>query len=176
MERLVEGRAMWRKTAFLVAAAAMLTCAVCHPPKLHRVGGAAGWTRDVNYTQWEAHDQFYVGDWLYFVFDKRYFNVLEVNKTNYEQCNDQNFITNITRGGRDVFNLTQAKPYYFLSSGGYCFNGMKLAINVQNYISPPAPAPAKNGGGYSHTGCCQSQIIILFFVLQITLLALWASF
>ncbi|XAR51701.1 hypothetical protein NMG60_11006412 [Bertholletia excelsa] len=140
MESLREGLIWW------VTVTVMLTCVVCRSPHLHKVGGQSGWTKDVNYTEWASHERFYVGDWLLFLFDKHYFNVLEVNKTSYEQCNDRYFITNITRGGRDVFNLTQAKPYYFLSSGGYCFNGMKMAISVEEYVDPaPAPAPAKNG-------------------------------
>lgn len=53
---------------------------------------------------------------------------MEVNKTSYENCIDRNFIENITRGGRDVFSLTEAKPYYFLSGNGYCFKGMKVAV------------------------------------------------
>lgn len=78
-----------------------------------------------------------------FRFDKKRYNVLEVNKTNYENCNDHEFIKNITRGGRDVFQLTEARPYYFLSSGGYCYNGLKLGINVSFHVPAPA-APAKN--------------------------------
>lgn len=66
-----------------------------------------------------------------------------MNKTSYETCNDQNFIQNITRGGRDVFELTEARPYYFLSGGGYCFHGMKVVVNVE-IPQAPAPAPAKN--------------------------------
>ncbi len=80
-----------------------------------------------------------------FIFDKHHYNVLEVNKTSYEKCNDQGFIRNITRGGRDVFQLTEARPYYFLSSGGYCYNGMRVAVYVEVEASEtPAPAPAKN--------------------------------
>lgn len=45
----------------VVLAAAMLTCAV---GGLIKVGGKAGWTQNVNYTQWAAHRHFYVGDWL----------------------------------------------------------------------------------------------------------------
>ncbi|EOY03559.1 Early nodulin-like protein 20 [Theobroma cacao] len=111
--------------------------------KLHRVGDKQGWNPNVNYSEWCSHEQFYVGDWLLFNFDKHYFNVLEVNKTSYETCNDQNFIQNITRGGRDVFELTEARPYYFLSGGGYCFHGMKVVVNVE-IPQAPAPAPAKN--------------------------------
>ena len=80
-----------------------------------------------------------------FGFDKRLYNVLEVNKTSYDNCIDKDFIKNITRGGRDVFNLTEAKPYYFLSGRGYCFKGMKVAMLVLEYHSPPAvPNPASD--------------------------------
>ncbi|KAG5527589.1 hypothetical protein RHGRI_028489 [Rhododendron griersonianum] len=125
----------------------VLTCTVCQqPPQLFQVGGKKGWTTGVNYTEWAAQQRLYAGDWLLFRFDKHYYSVLEVNETSYQLCNDQNFITNITRGGRDVFNLTQARPYYFLSGGGYCFQGMKLAINVEVYVPAPlAPPPSKNG-------------------------------
>ena len=75
---------------------------------------------------------------LDFGFDKHLYNVLEVNKTSYEKCIDRGFIKNITRGGRDVFNLTEAGPYYFLSGRGYCFKGMKVEILVRDYQAPPA--------------------------------------
>ncbi|BBH00277.1 early nodulin-like protein 20 [Prunus dulcis] len=84
---------------------------------LHKVGGAKGWNQNVNYTEWSANENFY-----------RYYNVLEVNKSSFESCNDQGFMKNITRGGRDVYQLTEDRPYYFLSGGGYCFHGMRLAL------------------------------------------------
>lgn len=54
-----------------------------------------------------------------------------MNKTNYEKCVDKGFISNITRGGRDVFQLLEAKTYYFLCGRGFCFHGMKVDINVE---------------------------------------------
>ncbi|XP_021971710.1 lamin-like protein [Helianthus annuus] len=81
-----------------------------------------------------------------FVYDKHLFNVLEVNETSYSNSTDQGFIFNITRGaGRDVFELTQPKPYYFLASGGYCYNGMKVAVNVVEFVPAPQPSPATSG-------------------------------
>ncbi|KAJ6315919.1 hypothetical protein OIU78_019236 [Salix suchowensis] len=85
------------------------------------------------------------GDWLYFGFDKTRYNVLEVSKMNYNNCDDKSFITNITRGGRDVFNLTEARPYYFLSGLGYCFEGMKVAVYAQYAPPDPAPLIVRNG-------------------------------
>uniref|UniRef100_A0A2N9FMV4 Phytocyanin domain-containing protein n=1 Tax=Fagus sylvatica TaxID=28930 RepID=A0A2N9FMV4_FAGSY len=117
-------------------------CAECRDPVLHRVGGGRyTWAPNINFKEWSSHEQFFVGDWLYFGFDKRLYNVLEVNKTSHDNCIDKDFIKNITRGGRDVFNLTEAKPYYFLSGRGYCFKGMKVAMLVLEYHSPPAVPP-----------------------------------
>ncbi|XP_062170998.1 early nodulin-like protein 20 [Alnus glutinosa] len=113
----------------------------CRDCVLHRVGGGRySWAPNINFTEWSSHEQFYKGDWLYFGFDKHLYNVLEVNKTSYENCIDKNFIENITKGGRDVFNLAEAKPYYFLSGKGYCFKGMKVAVYVRDNI-PPLGAP-----------------------------------
>jgi len=48
-------------------------------------------------------------------------------------ANEQGFINNIPRVGRDVLQLTRARPYYFLSSGGYCYayHGMRAAVYVE---------------------------------------------
>ncbi|KAA8547949.1 hypothetical protein F0562_004378 [Nyssa sinensis] len=168
MEGLGKGVFFW-----LMIMAGMLACAVSRSPVLHKVGGKYGWTQNINYTEWSIHEQFYVGDWLYFVFDKRYYNVLEVNETNYEQCNDQNFIMNITRGGRDVFNLTEAKPFYFLSSGGYCYGGMKVAVNVEEFIPSPAPAPAKNSSPTKNGYQIMVPIMVLIALSSAFLLKLY---
>ncbi|KAM7259018.1 hypothetical protein ACFE04_014759 [Oxalis oulophora] len=118
-----------------------LLCAVSSVPVLHRVGGKKGtWEPDVNFTEWANHEKFYTGDWLYFGFNKSAYNVLEVNRTSYLKCNGKNFITNITKGGRDVFNLTEAKKYYFIcntNKGRYCFRGMKLAVQVEASLPMP---------------------------------------
>ncbi|KAK2652101.1 hypothetical protein Ddye_011957 [Dipteronia dyeriana] len=120
----------------------MIMALQCVSVKLHRVGGKRGWNPNINYTEWAASEHFYVNDWLIFYFDKNMYNVLEVNKTNYENCRDQEFMTNISRGsGRDVFELKEAKVYFFLSSGGFCWSGMKLAISVHQPPPPPPPSP-----------------------------------
>lgn len=31
---------------------------------LHKVGGKQGWDQNVNYTEWAANEQVYVGEWL----------------------------------------------------------------------------------------------------------------
>ncbi|KAJ6421601.1 hypothetical protein OIU84_028888 [Salix udensis] len=88
------GRTTVRKTVRSMAITAVtvmviLECAAA-AEQLHKVG-SRGWIPDYNYTDWlnQRHEHFYVGDWLLFVFDKHSYNVLEVNETNYENCNDQ---------------------------------------------------------------------------------------
>lgn len=110
-----------------------------------------------------------------FGFDKRVYNVLEVNKTSYEQCNDKGFIKNITRGGRDVYNLTVAKHFYFLSGGGFCFQGMKLEVNAVDFVPAPEPAPidkfqTKNGCTPAHScSCIMIALMFAFAVLSVVL-------
>ena len=70
------------------------------------------------------------------MFNKNLFDVLEVNETNYDNCNSENFIANIRKGGRDVYQLREGRPYYFICSKGYCYGGMKLKLDV---LEPPAP-------------------------------------
>jgi hypothetical protein len=97
-----------------------------------------------------------------FGYDKRYFSVLEVNKTSYENCIDAGFIKNITGGaGRDVFQLTEEKTYYFINAGGYCWQGMKVAIDVNDYAPAPAPTPGASAIN-------ASNIYVLILILMFT--------
>ncbi|XP_010521597.1 PREDICTED: lamin-like protein [Tarenaya hassleriana] len=117
--------------------------AISVEPSLHRVGGGQyTWKPDINFSDWSSHERFIVGDWIYFGFDRSKHNVLQVNQTAYEQCIETGFISNVTRGGRDVFQLVQTKPYYFICGRGYCKNSMKVAVNVLPPQPPPPPSPS----------------------------------
>ncbi|KAL9261874.1 Early nodulin-like protein [Drosera capensis] len=113
---------------------------------LRYVGGSrTSWRTGVNFSQWAANQTFYVDDWLYFGFYKHSYSVYEVNRTSYENCIVSGFITNVTRGGRDVFHLLYARPYYFISGLGHCPEGVKVAFNV-TYAPASAPVPVKHSG------------------------------
>lgn len=105
-----------------------------------------------------------------FGYDVHMFNVLEVNKTSYENCIEADFIKNITKGGRDVFQLTETKTYYFLSGRGFCWSGVKVAIDVTDYV---APAPKPTHTGHSSASALYAsgiQIKHTLFVLILTLM------
>ncbi|TKY50035.1 Lamin protein [Spatholobus suberectus] len=139
-------------------------------PILHRVGGGRyTWEPKVNFTKWASHEHFYKGDWLYFGFDKRIYNVLEVNKTNYEHCVDTDFITNITKGGRDVFQLLETRPYYFLCGRGFCFQGMKIAINVEEEPNPAVPPAALPNKAFPLNRLSNTKLLV--FLVLVTVLA-----
>ncbi|XP_020229497.2 lamin-like protein [Cajanus cajan] len=138
--------------------------------ELHYVGGdKTSWGPKVNLTEWSSHEHFHLDDWLYFGYDRHMFNVLEVNKTSYENCIDTGFIKNISRGaGRDVFQLKEMKTYYFLTGGGYCWQGMKVAVDVTDGVDGPAssPSPGNAAPAPSPTsdasGIQFNQILLLF--------------
>jgi hypothetical protein len=50
------------KMAMVVVVVGFLTTSTT--AKLHKVGGGQGWNQNVNYTQWSADQDFYVGEWL----------------------------------------------------------------------------------------------------------------
>ncbi|PON96331.1 Cupredoxin [Trema orientale] len=108
------------------------------------VGDNMGWTSNVNYTIWAQDKHFYNGDWLFFVYDRNQMDVIEVNKTNYETCNAEHILHNWTTGaGRDVVPLNVTRHYYFISSKGFCYGGMKVAVRVENLPPPPSASPLK---------------------------------
>ncbi|GJV09461.1 lamin-like protein [Tanacetum coccineum] len=137
------------KLTTVVAFAFLATLLVMLPEtvsaKRFTVGGSMGWVPNFNYTLWAANQTFYLGDWLFFVYDRNQQDILEVNKTNYETCNAEHPVHNYTTGaGRDVVELNVTHDRYFISSKGSCYGGMKLHVHLSPLPSPPRAAPAKS--------------------------------
>lgn len=106
-----------------------------------------------------------------FVYNRYQQNVLEVNQTDYLSCNSDHFLHNWTRGaGRDVVPLNETRSYYFISGNGFCFGGMKLAVDVQNPPPPPSASPVKNTSpvllSTFRSQALVPALITLLFVLQ----------
>ncbi|GMH19353.1 hypothetical protein Nepgr_021197 [Nepenthes gracilis] len=136
------------------------------------VGGNMGWSSNVNYTVWAKGKHFYLGDWLFFVYDRNQMNVLEVNKTDYETCNSDHPLVNWTRGaGRDLIPLNVTKHYYIISGKGFCYGGMKLAINVANPPPPPSASPVTSD---CPTTPYRAQMVIM--PIAFTIAAAWDVF
>jgi len=100
-------------------------------------------------------------------------NVLEVNKTDFELCNSDHPLHNLTRGaGRDVVPLNVTRTYYFISGKGFCYGGMRLAVHVANPLPPPTAAPLNEKSGSSSSILkCQYALSTVFAIG-----ALWDAF
>jgi len=105
-------------------------------------------------------------------YQKYLYHVLEVNKTSYENCIDTEIIKNISRGGRqDVFQLTEDKIYYFISGGGGCWSGLKVAIDVNEYVAPaPEPTPHKGGSDALNIQIYHSLVVLILTLMCTNLL------
>ncbi|KAG5527590.1 hypothetical protein RHGRI_028490 [Rhododendron griersonianum] len=168
----------WRRGIGSPAAALAVACAVLAMiPEVssvrYTVGGSSGWSSKANLTVWAQSIHFYNGDWLYFIYDRSQLSVLQVNQTNYESCNSNSFLHNYTTGaGRDVAPLNVTGPYYFISGNGFCYSGVKLAINVSNPPPPPSGSPVKSDSGFL-TYTVRGQIVI---PAVFAIAAVWDSF
>ncbi|KAI3843011.1 hypothetical protein MKX03_002924 [Papaver bracteatum] len=111
------------------------------------VGGASGWSPNVNYTIWQQSLKFYKNDTLLFVYDKTRFTVLQVEKMDYLSCNQSSPVQNWSAGnGRDLVPLNETTQFYFISGDDYCFEGMKVEVDV---MDPPPPPSKSNSFGSS---------------------------
>ncbi|KAH0907312.1 hypothetical protein HID58_039139 [Brassica napus] len=156
---LIEREKMARLTVLIAAVILAFLVAMPLPEvtaKKYTVGDNKFWNPNINYTIWAQGKHFY----LDFVFDRNQHNILEVNKTDYENCNSDHPLVNWTRGaGRDVVPLNVTKHYYLLDGKGGCYGGMKLAVKVEKLPPPPKAAPVKNIGSVSVvTGLAQFMI------------------
>ncbi|KAK6129285.1 hypothetical protein DH2020_036994 [Rehmannia glutinosa] len=165
------------KRGIVLTAATLMFAAVMLPEVAavrYIVGANMGWTSNVNYTIWAQGKHFYNGDWLFFVYDRNQMNVLEVNKTDYENCISDHPLHNWTTGaGRDVVPLNVTRNYYFISGKGFCFGGMKVAIHVENPPPPPSSSPVRSASPSSLLSNFRGHIFVpaLFAVA-----AVWDSF
>ncbi|GJT17526.1 lamin-like protein [Tanacetum coccineum] len=107
----------------------------------HIVGANRGWNPGLNYTLWANNHTFYVGDFISFRYQKFQYNVVEVNKTGYDNCTLDSAVGNWS-SGKDFILLNKSQRYYFICGTGGCMNGMKVAIRVHPLPSPPASATA----------------------------------
>ncbi|KAE9606254.1 putative cupredoxin [Lupinus albus] len=123
-----------------------------------------------NHKQLEVHCNFHILFFLWlqdFGYGEKYYSVLEVNKTSYKKCVDTGFIKNVTGGaGRDVFELKEAKTYYFMSGGGFCWQGLKVVIKVIQHVAPP-PQHVSSESKSASDFCQVNQTLVMLILVFI---------
>ncbi|XWS40317.1 hypothetical protein CRYUN_Cryun18bG0130200 [Craigia yunnanensis] len=100
------------------------------------VGDDEGWDPIVDLEGWTKGKNFYAGDILEFIYDRRSFDVSVVNKEGHDNCfvNAEAIQFNT---GEDKISLAFGANYYIDSKADLCAAGMKMAINAT------APPPSK---------------------------------
>ncbi|XP_074574705.1 mavicyanin-like [Curcuma longa] len=138
-------------TAAAAAAPLVLLVLLCHQlpciDAFNRftVGDGKGWIPNVNYTVWEKkHRPFHVGDWLVFYYQPKSADIVRVDEDSYEKCDASNPISNYSKGRSYAFELNHTGRYYFICSYGYCYQGMKLSINVEPLSPPSSPSSSSS--------------------------------
>ncbi|XP_021771450.1 basic blue protein-like [Chenopodium quinoa] len=94
---------------------------------IYTVGGAGGWTFNVN--TWTNGKSFKAGDVLAFNYDKTTHNVVSVNKRDYDSCTSPKG-AKVYQTGKDRIKLAKGQNYFICSLPGHCPAGVKIAISA----------------------------------------------
>nr|CAB3483290.1 unnamed protein product [Digitaria exilis] len=124
----------------LIALLVVVSCAAAaSAATTFNVGDTSGWTLGVNYDNWASGKTFTVGDKLVFTYTTGAHDVLEVSKSDYDNCNIGSALVTNTNGPTTI-TLTSGDHYYICSvaSGAHCKNGMKLAVSVGSGSGSPS--------------------------------------
>ncbi|MQM19583.1 hypothetical protein Taro_052589, partial [Colocasia esculenta] len=108
------------------------------------VGGPSGaWDLSTDFATWAASQKFAVGDRLVFQYTAGH-DVVEVTKTDFDNCNAGNPIKTYTGGNTVIALSAPGKRYFICGTPGHCAGGMKLEVDVVSAASsaPPTPSPA----------------------------------
>ncbi|CAI8603957.1 unnamed protein product [Vicia faba] len=109
------------------------------------VGDSAGWVippYPTYYTSWSDSHIIREGDTLEFNFDTKFYNLIQVSKSEYEHCTALEplkvFYTSPIN-----FPLKEKDVYYFICSvSNYCSLGQKIIIDVHGASLQNTPAPS----------------------------------
>ncbi|XP_016458112.1 stellacyanin-like [Nicotiana tabacum] len=130
------------------------------------VGDSSGWDISTDLDTWLVGKKFNVGDVLVFQYSS-FDSVSEVTKENFEGCNTSNVLDS-SKNGNTSFPLTTPGDRYFVSGNRlHCLGGMKLHVNVDNYIAAsPAAAPEAEAGASFPSSKSNNPSVVPSFALS----------
>ncbi|KAL1191884.1 Mavicyanin [Cardamine amara subsp. amara] len=114
--------------------------------KLYKVGDSRGWSvyNSYYYYSWSEPKEFYVGDNLFFQYNKDLNDVIEISdELEFRSCEPTSRVAEY-KTGHDLIKLTKPGVHYFISlKTGLCQAGLKLKVTVrplpQAVTSPNVP-------------------------------------
>ncbi|MCL7038862.1 hypothetical protein MKW94_003350 [Papaver nudicaule] len=131
--------------------------------KIYDVGDTAGWTHNVNYTEWASSKAIHPGDTVRFKYDSKNHNLVQVTYEEYWACSAKAPLGTYA-SGNDSIHITGAyDDYYFICDiPGRCDMGQRVHLKVTwsagRASSPPhTPPPSKSSGSKSPTKSSKSS-------------------
>ncbi|KAL1191891.1 Mavicyanin [Cardamine amara subsp. amara] len=114
--------------------------------KMYKVGDSRGWSvyNSYYYYRWSEPKEFYVGDNLFFQYNKDLNDVIEISdELEFRSCEPTSRVAEY-KTGHDLIKLTKPGVHYFISlKTGLCQAGLKLKVTVrplpQAVTSPNVP-------------------------------------
>lgn len=84
-----------------------------------------------------------------FYYQPKTADIVLVDEDSYDKCDASTPISNYSKGRNYAFELNHTGRYYFICSYGYCYQGMKLSINVEPLSSPSSASSSKKSSASS---------------------------
>ncbi|KAJ8450356.1 hypothetical protein Cgig2_004813 [Carnegiea gigantea] len=114
---MAKGRGSATRPCLVVGVAIICTLALSEPAlgAIYTVGGAAGWTLNVN--SWSSGKSFNAGDVLAFNYDKTIHNVVQVDKKGYDNCSSPKG-AKVYQTGKDRIKLKSGHNYFICTTTG----------------------------------------------------------
>lgn len=79
-----------------------------------------------------------------FYYQPKTADIVLVDEDSYDKCDASTPISNYSKGRNYAFELNHTGRYYFICSYGYCYQGMKLSINVEPLSSPSSASSSSS--------------------------------
>ncbi|KAL1191887.1 Mavicyanin [Cardamine amara subsp. amara] len=102
--------------------------------KMYKVGDSRGWSvyNSYYYYRWSEPKEFYVGDNLFFQYNKDLNDVIEISdELEFRSCEPTSRVAEY-KTGHDLIKLTKPGVHYFISlKTGLCQAGLKLKVTVR---------------------------------------------
>ncbi|KAI3832170.1 hypothetical protein MKW92_038466 [Papaver armeniacum] len=138
------------RVMFFMALAVL--CVASSTAEVYKVGDDKGWTTlspIPDYQKWSSTKAFKVGDSIVFEYNPQMHNVVQVNYTDYKNCNAASPIRTLT-SGKDTIPINSKGHYWYICGiPGHCAMGQKVDIRVVTHVTqtptsstPSAPTPS----------------------------------
>ncbi|RZC76175.1 hypothetical protein C5167_000294 [Papaver somniferum] len=140
------------RVIFFMALAVL--CVASSTAEVYKVGDDKGWTTlspIPDYQKWSSTKDFKVGDSIVFEYSPEMHNVVQVNYTDYKNCNAASPIRTFTSGKDTIPIKRKGHFWYICGIPGHCAMGQKVDIRVVPHVtqtppsttsSPSAPTPS----------------------------------